>query len=117
MIKYSILGVSLVVQRLKFACGCRGHGFYPWSGKMSARCEATKLLNLPPPLTNQEREQDVREQGVRPPMEGCGVGSCVGLCVRVCVCTCVCVHGSLLGALSRLSVKEGSPQSGGSWQQ
>lgn len=74
--------------------------------------------NLPPPLTNQEREQDVREQGVRPPMGVggcCGARSCVWICVCVCVCahasTCICVHGSVLGALSRLSVKEGSSQS------
>ena len=38
---------------------------------------------------------------------------CACVCVRVCVRanTCMCVHGSVLGVLSRLSVKEGSSQS------
>ena len=29
-----ITGASLVVQWLRIACQCRGHGFEPWSGKI-----------------------------------------------------------------------------------
>ena len=41
-------GTSLVVQRIRTSCQCRGHGFNPWSGKIpqavSHLAQAPQLL-------------------------------------------------------------------------